>query len=81
MAGWSMTSPVAVSSPLVLAELRPTDRTPISIDPLHPERAVLAVDGDVLRYVNLLQRVDFVMKGGVVYKRDGRPVEANLAPR
>jgi imidazolonepropionase-like amidohydrolase len=36
---------------------------------------IIAVDGDVLRYINLLQDVDFVMKGGVVYKRDGRPVE------
>ena len=25
--------------------------------------------------INLLQRVDLVMKGGTVYKRDGRPVE------
>ena len=39
---------------------------------------VIAVKGDVLRYVNLLQDVDFVMKGGVVYKQDGRPVEENL---
>lgn len=36
---------------------------------------IIAVKGDVLRYVNLLQRVDFVMKGGKVYKRDGRVVE------
>ena len=36
---------------------------------------IIAVDGDVLRYINLLQDVDFVMKGGVVYKRDGLPVE------
>lgn len=35
---------------------------------------VIAVEGDVLRYIDLLQRVDFVMKGGVVYKREGRPV-------
>lgn len=39
---------------------------------------VIAVRGDVLRSVHLLQRVDFVMKGGVVYKRDGRPVETAL---
>ncbi len=39
---------------------------------------VIAVKGDVLRYINLLQHVDFVMKGGVVYKQDGRPVEAAL---
>lgn len=36
---------------------------------------IIAVDGDVLRYINLLQDVDFVMKGGIVYKRDGDPVE------
>ena len=45
--GWSLESPVGVSSPLVLAELRPTATSPIPIDPLHPERAVLALDGDV----------------------------------
>lgn len=42
---------------------------------------IIAVRGDVLTYVDLLQHVDLVMKGGVVYKRDGRPVEENLAPR
>lgn len=42
---------------------------------------VIAVRGDVLEYVNLLQRVDLVMKDGVIYKRDGRPVEAQLRPR
>ncbi len=36
---------------------------------------VIAVRGDVLKHINLLQNVDFVMKGGVVYKQDGRPVE------
>lgn len=39
---------------------------------------IIAVRGDVLEYVNLLQNVDFVMKGGVVYKQDGQPVEENL---
>ncbi|GAB2695743.1 amidohydrolase family protein [Aliiglaciecola sp. 3_MG-2023] len=39
---------------------------------------IIAVHGDVLRYINLLQRVDFVMKAGVIYKSDGKPVEANL---
>lgn len=39
---------------------------------------IIAVDGDVLKYINLLQNVDFVMKGGVVYKQDGKPVEAAL---
>ena len=33
---------------------------------------IIAVRGDVMRYISLLQRVDFVMKGGVVYKQDGR---------
>ncbi|GJL93167.1 amidohydrolase family protein [Hyphococcus sp.] len=39
---------------------------------------IIAVNGDVLEYINLLQHVDFVMKGGVVYKRGGVPVEENL---
>ncbi len=42
---------------------------------------IIAVKGDVLRYINLLQNVDFVMKAGVVYKQDGRAVEENLATR
>ena len=42
---------------------------------------IIAVKGDVLKYINLLQDVDFVMKGGVVYKRDGLPVEENLQAR
>lgn len=33
---------------------------------------IIAVEGDVLTYINLLSRVDFVMKGGTVYKQDGR---------
>ena len=36
---------------------------------------IIAVRGDVLKHINLLQRVDFVMKGGVVYKKNGVPVE------
>lgn len=39
---------------------------------------IIAVRGDVLRYINLLQDVDLVMKGGIVYKRDGQPVESAL---
>jgi imidazolonepropionase-like amidohydrolase len=42
---------------------------------------IIAVKGDVLKYVSLLQDVDFVMKGGVVYKERGRAVEENLSPR
>ena len=42
---------------------------------------IIAVEGDVLRYVNLLQGVDFVMKGGVVYKQGGRVVEEALPER
>jgi imidazolonepropionase-like amidohydrolase len=33
---------------------------------------IIAVKGDVLRYINLLQNVDMVMKGGTVYKLDGK---------
>jgi imidazolonepropionase-like amidohydrolase len=40
---------------------------------------IIAVKGDVLKHINLLQDVDFVMKGGVVYKHDGRPVEEALS--
>jgi len=39
---------------------------------------IIAVRGDVLEYINLLQHVEFVMKGGIVYKQDGQPVEENL---
>jgi len=39
---------------------------------------IVAVKGDVLKYINLLQDVDFVMKGGVVYKQDGQVVESAL---
>ena len=43
--GWGLQSPVAVSSPLVLAELQLGEHASIVIDDVHPERAVLAVDG------------------------------------
>ncbi|MFT4247105.1 MAG: amidohydrolase family protein [Pseudomonas sp.] len=36
---------------------------------------VIAVPGDPLQDIRQLQRVDFVMKGGKVYKRDGKPVQ------
>ncbi len=39
---------------------------------------IIAVKGDVLRYINLLQNVDMVMKDGILYKHNGQPVEANL---
>jgi redox-sensitive bicupin YhaK (pirin superfamily) len=42
--GWSSASPVSVSSPLVLAELHPTEARSITIDTTHPERGVLAID-------------------------------------
>lgn len=40
---------------------------------------IVAVRGDVLETIGLLQNVGFVMKGGTIYKRDGQPVEAALA--
>lgn len=40
---------------------------------------IIAVDGDVLRHISELRDVDFVMKGGTVYVRDGRPVESEIA--
>jgi len=36
---------------------------------------VIAVKGDVLEYINLLQNVDLVVKNGVIYKQNGRAVE------
>ena len=42
---------------------------------------IIAVKGDAMRHIGLLQSVDFVMKGGVVYKQDGQAVEENLARR
>ena len=39
---------------------------------------LIAVKGDVLRYISLLQDVDFVMKGGTVFKLNGEVVEASL---
>lgn len=39
---------------------------------------IIAIEGDVAKYPALIQRVDFVMKGGVVYKQDGQAVEENL---
>jgi imidazolonepropionase-like amidohydrolase len=39
---------------------------------------IIAVKGDVLRHISLLSKVDFVMKGGVVYKQDGQVIEAAL---
>ena len=39
---------------------------------------IIAVQGDVLRYINLLSRVDLVIKGGVLYKLDNQAVEQNL---
>ena len=36
---------------------------------------IIAVKGDVLRYINLLQDVDMVMKDGVLYKQNGEVIE------
>jgi imidazolonepropionase-like amidohydrolase len=35
---------------------------------------IIAVDGDPTSDVAVLEHVDFVMKAGVVYRQDGRPV-------
>lgn len=37
---------------------------------------IVAVKGDVLRHINLLSRIDLVMKDGVLYKQDGQPTAA-----
>ncbi len=41
---------------------------------------IIAVKGDPLRHINLLGHVDLVMKGGVIYKLKGAPIEARLRP-
>ena len=35
---------------------------------------IIAVDGDPTTNVAVLEHVDFVMKAGVVYRQDGKPV-------
>lgn len=42
---------------------------------------IIAVRGDVLQTIGLLQNIPFVMKDGTIYKRDGVVVEAALVPR
>lgn len=39
---------------------------------------IIAVKGDALKYINLLQHVDLVVKGGTIYKEKGMPKEENL---
>jgi imidazolonepropionase-like amidohydrolase len=39
---------------------------------------IVAVPGNPLDDIKLMQKVDFVMKGGVVYEKDGKGVETAL---
>lgn len=39
---------------------------------------IIAVRGDVLKHINLLGNVDLVMKGGVIYRRDGKVIDSAL---
>ena len=39
---------------------------------------IIAVRGDVLEYINLMQNVEFVMKHGKIVKQNGQAVEENL---
>jgi imidazolonepropionase-like amidohydrolase len=39
---------------------------------------IIAVNGDVLRHINLLQNVSLVMKNGVLYKENGQVIESAL---
>jgi imidazolonepropionase-like amidohydrolase len=38
---------------------------------------LVAVPGNPLEDISLMKKVSFVMKEGVIYKRDGKPVELN----
>lgn len=42
---------------------------------------IIAVRGDVLRYINLLQDVDFVMQDGLIWKEQGKPNTERLPER
>lgn len=42
---------------------------------------IIAVRGDVLKFMNLLADVKMVMHNGTLYKENGMPVEANLKPK
>jgi imidazolonepropionase-like amidohydrolase len=39
---------------------------------------IIAVHGNVLKHMNVLSRVDLVMKGGTLYKENGRAIESAL---
>lgn len=41
---------------------------------------IIAVRGNVLKHINVLSRVDLVMKGGVIYKQDGQVIETMVKP-
>jgi imidazolonepropionase-like amidohydrolase len=40
---------------------------------------VVAIRGDPLKDIHLLKQVDFVMKGGIIYKRDGKEIPVELS--
>ncbi|MDE1960027.1 MAG: amidohydrolase family protein [Xanthomonadaceae bacterium] len=59
------------------AELLKHDKDVGSIEP-GKYADVVAVPGNPLNDIKLMQKVDFVMKGGVVYEQDGQPIAAAL---
>ena len=72
MVRWGMTPMQAIQSATVnAAELLGFD----TVGAIAPGRFadLVAVDGDPLKDVTLLETVTFVMKGGVVYLEDGKP--------
>ena len=42
---------------------------------------IIAIKGDALKHVALMQNVDMVMKDGVIYKLDGQVVESSFKPK
>jgi imidazolonepropionase-like amidohydrolase len=80
MVAWGMTPLEAIRSATVHAAtlLGRTDSVG-AIGPGH-FADIIAVRGDVLKDVSTLERVEFVMKGGVVYKDAARGAQKRIGP-
>ncbi|MCJ9430652.1 metal-dependent hydrolase family protein [Kordiimonas marina] len=79
MVKWGMTPMQAIrSATLSAAELLGWEKKVGSIAP-GKYADIIAVDGDLMKNVRLVEHVAAVMKGGVLYKEDGKPtIEAGI---